>query len=160
MSRARGGRNVTSRASISTVPSVASSRPAIIRSNVDFPQPDGPTSTRNSPLAIVSETSSTATTPLPYSFVRPLRTICATQIDLYRTEAVAAMVLTALRLIATLGRRHGDPPEGHEAEPREAAGPRPDRAARRRHGDSPRAPAQRRPRRLARDAPRRARRAG
>ena len=34
-----------------------------MRSSVDLPHPDGPTSTRNSPLAISSETSSTATTP-------------------------------------------------------------------------------------------------
>ena len=34
-------------------PSVISSSPAIIRSSVDLPQPDGPTSTMNSPSAIV-----------------------------------------------------------------------------------------------------------
>ena len=33
-----------------------------MRSSVDLPQPDGPTSTMNSPLAISSETSSTAVT--------------------------------------------------------------------------------------------------
>ena len=53
MSRARGARSVTSRSPITIVPSVTSSRPAIIRSSVDLPQPDGPTSTMNSPLSIV-----------------------------------------------------------------------------------------------------------
>ena len=41
---------------------VTFSSPAIIRSSVDLPQPDGPTSTMNSPSATVSETSSTART--------------------------------------------------------------------------------------------------
>ena len=35
--------------SMAIVPSVTSSRPAIIRSSVDLPQPDGPTKTQNSP---------------------------------------------------------------------------------------------------------------
>ena len=43
-------------------PPVTSSSPAIIRSSVDLPQPEGPTRTRNSPSAISSETSSTAVT--------------------------------------------------------------------------------------------------
>ena len=45
-------------------PAVTSSRPAIIRSRVDLPQPDGPTSTRSSPSATSRSTSSTATTPV------------------------------------------------------------------------------------------------
>src|SRR5690606_29058762 len=40
------------RPSMSTVPSVASSSPARMRSNVDFPHPDGPISVRNSWLPI------------------------------------------------------------------------------------------------------------
>ena len=42
------GKSLTMRPSIAIVPDVTSSRPAIIRSRVVFPQPDGPTSTRNS----------------------------------------------------------------------------------------------------------------
>jgi hypothetical protein len=38
-------------------PLVASSNPAVNRSSVDFPQPDGPTSDTNSPGEICSETS-------------------------------------------------------------------------------------------------------
>src|SRR3954447_15010088 len=41
-----------------------SSRPATIRNAVVFPQPDGPTRTRNSPSRISSERSLTARTPL------------------------------------------------------------------------------------------------
>ena len=53
MSRSRGARFVTSRSPIQISPAVTSSSPAIIRSSVDLPQPEGPTSTMNSPLAIV-----------------------------------------------------------------------------------------------------------
>src|SRR5438093_13446386 len=79
MSRARGGRSVTSRAPIEIVPAVTSSRPEIIRRSVDLPQPDGPTRTRNSPLPIFSETSSTATTPPEKTLLTLSRTISATQ---------------------------------------------------------------------------------
>jgi hypothetical protein len=40
-----------------------------MRRSVDFPQPDGPTRTTNSPSPIAMLTSSTATNPLPYTFV-------------------------------------------------------------------------------------------
>src|SRR5438045_5115695 len=62
MSRLRGARSVTSRSPMEIVPAVTSSSPASIRRSVDLPQPDGPTSTRNSPSWISSETSSTAVT--------------------------------------------------------------------------------------------------
>src|ERR1700675_4120073 len=45
-----------------TSPRSGSSSPAIMRSTVLLPQPDGPRSERNSPGAASSETSSTATT--------------------------------------------------------------------------------------------------
>src|SRR5260370_19135146 len=47
-----GGSDVTSAPSIRMRPDVTSSSPAIRRSNVDLPQPDGPTKTTNSPSAI------------------------------------------------------------------------------------------------------------
>src|ERR1700722_5823289 len=47
------------------------SRPAITRSRVDFPQPDGPSTTRNSLAPISSETSS-STTVLPKRLLTPL----------------------------------------------------------------------------------------
>ena len=43
-------------------PELTDSRPAIIRSNVDLPQPEGPTKTTSSRSLIVSETSRTAST--------------------------------------------------------------------------------------------------
>src|SRR6202050_1715789 len=43
-----------------TSPEVGDSKPAIMRSVVVFPQPDGPSSEKNSPRRISSETSFTA----------------------------------------------------------------------------------------------------
>ena len=42
MSRWRGASSVTSTPPIETAPAVTSSSPAIIRSSVDLPHPDGP----------------------------------------------------------------------------------------------------------------------
>ena len=49
MSRSFGGRSLTTRSPIEIVPAVISSSPAMDRSAVDLPQPDGPTRTMNSP---------------------------------------------------------------------------------------------------------------
>jgi hypothetical protein len=62
MSRSGGATVMTSRSPIRTVPAVTVSSPAIIRRSVDLPQPEGPTSTTNSPAPTDSETSSTART--------------------------------------------------------------------------------------------------
>src|SRR5882672_6758311 len=68
MSRALAGRSVTSRPSMAMAPSLTCSSPAMIRSSVDFPQPDGPTSTRNSPSAMASSIScSTCTLPKAFA---------------------------------------------------------------------------------------------
>ena len=50
--RLAGASSVTSRPSILIVPPVVSSSPAIRRSSVDLPQPDGPTKTTNSPSSM------------------------------------------------------------------------------------------------------------
>ncbi len=60
MSRSFGGRCVTSFSPIRIVPDVGVSSPATMRSVVDLPQPDGPTSTRNSPSRISRLNPSTA----------------------------------------------------------------------------------------------------
>ncbi len=49
MSRSRAGTSLTRRSPILMSPSVTSSRPASIRSAVDFPHPEGPTRIMNSP---------------------------------------------------------------------------------------------------------------
>src|SRR4026208_1865136 len=68
MSRSFGGTSFTTRSPILSVPSLISSSPAIIRRLVVLPQPDGPTSTMNSPSAISRLKSSTAVTS-PYFLV-------------------------------------------------------------------------------------------
>ena len=56
MSRSFGGRLLTTRSPMRISPAVMFSSPAIIRSKVDLPQPDGPTSTTNSPSPIEMST--------------------------------------------------------------------------------------------------------
>ena len=52
MSRSFGGTSLTTRSPMRMSPDVMFSSPAIMRSSVDLPQPDGPTSTTNSPSRI------------------------------------------------------------------------------------------------------------
>src|SRR6266480_4737667 len=56
MSRSFGRTRLTTVPPIAISPAEISSRPAIMRSNVDLPQPDGPTSTQNSPFAMSMST--------------------------------------------------------------------------------------------------------
>ena len=62
MSRSRGATRLTSRSPMNTDPDEMASSPASIRSAVVLPDPDGPTSTMNSPSAISNESSRTACT--------------------------------------------------------------------------------------------------
>src|ERR1041384_3356771 len=59
---------------MSIFPWETSSRPAIRRSSVDLPQPEGPSSTTNFPFSARRLTASTAATP-PKRLVTPSRTI-------------------------------------------------------------------------------------
>ena len=49
MPRSAGSTSLTTLPPMAISPPVMSSRPAIIRSSVDLPQPEGPTKTTNSP---------------------------------------------------------------------------------------------------------------
>ncbi|CAB5149071.1 unannotated protein [freshwater metagenome] len=60
ISRSLGATFVTSLSPIRIEPVSISSSPANIRSDVDLPQPDGPTSTKNSPSLTVRSNLSTA----------------------------------------------------------------------------------------------------
>src|SRR5688572_16855145 len=62
MSRLCTGRSVMSRPATWTRPESGSSKPAIMRSDVVLPQPDGPSREKNSPAAMSSVTPSTAST--------------------------------------------------------------------------------------------------
>jgi hypothetical protein len=61
MSRSLAGTSFIGTPSIARVPEVMDSSPATMRSVVDLPQPEGPSSTMNSPSATVKLTSWTAT---------------------------------------------------------------------------------------------------
>src|SRR3984893_15511333 len=80
MSRSRGGTSLTTSPPIQISPSLISSRPAIMRSVVDFPQPDGPTSTTNSRSLMSRLMSLTATTG-PYALCTLVRTTSAIASD-------------------------------------------------------------------------------
>ena len=56
MSRSFGGTRLTTVPPMAISPSLISSSPAIMRSRVDLPQPDGPTSTQNSASAMSMST--------------------------------------------------------------------------------------------------------
>ena len=60
MSRSRAATSFIGTPSTSSVPSLIGSSPAIIRSVVDLPQPEGPSRQKNSPGSIFSDTSRTA----------------------------------------------------------------------------------------------------
>ena len=63
MSRSDGSISLTTLSAILQVPPLIVSSPAIMRSSVDFPQPDGPSSTVNEPFGTVNDTPFTASTP-------------------------------------------------------------------------------------------------
>src|SRR6266542_2327314 len=87
MSRRRGARSVTSAPPIEIRPAVASSSPAIIRSRVVFPHPDGPTKTMNSPSSTPRSTLSTATTPPEKCFETCSSRMSAIPCNQYQTFA-------------------------------------------------------------------------
>src|ERR1700755_1246001 len=73
MSRSFGATEFTRRSPMKISPEVTLSRPAIIASSVDLPQPEGPTSATNSPvLASRSTPFRTSTTP---KFLRRFLTV-------------------------------------------------------------------------------------
>ena len=61
MPRSRDGRSLTSLPPIFSSPCEIVSSPAIIRSNVDLPQPEGPTSTTKVPSSMSMSTPLMAT---------------------------------------------------------------------------------------------------
>ena len=67
MSRSFDSTSLTTLPSIAIVPPVISSSPASIRSSVDLPQPDGPTSTTNSP-SLMSKLTPCSTLVVPKVF--------------------------------------------------------------------------------------------
>src|SRR3954469_9506956 len=81
MSRCLGATLFTTRPPIRTSPPEISSRPAIMRSKVDLPQPEGPTSTQNSPSAI--DTSTPCTTCVEPKDLRTALSVTAAMDSVY-----------------------------------------------------------------------------
>src|SRR3954465_10180620 len=77
MSRSLGALSFTTSPPIRNSPAVMSSSPAIMRSAVDFPQPDGPTRIMNSPSAMSRSIAFTASKPSGYRLVIALNWISA-----------------------------------------------------------------------------------
>src|SRR5579872_4322140 len=96
MSRSLGVLLFTTCPPMRSSPEVMSSRPAIMLSVVDFPQPDGPTRMTNSPSAISRLKSSTASPPSGKRFV-----MCSSVID-------AIVVLLCLALDGARGQAGDD----------------------------------------------------
>src|SRR5437899_12602526 len=113
MSRSLGWTLLTTRSPIEIVPEVMFSRPASIRNKVDLPQPEGPTSTTNSPSSIGIETPC-KTSKLPNDF-RTSR-ICTDDIglvsphflfsDTTRTKAGAMLSFSTLTPSAEFSRHY------------------------------------------------------
>src|SRR5690554_4134573 len=85
--RSFGGRSFTTRSPMMMRPSEISSRPATMRMAVDLPQPDGPTTTRNSSLSISMLNLSTEGVSLPgYTLVTLSKMIRAIGMLLHRLQ--------------------------------------------------------------------------
>src|SRR4249919_3855873 len=75
MSRSFGALSLTTSSPILSSPEEMSSSPAIIRSGVDLPQPEGPTRIMNSPSAMSRSISLTASKPSAKTLLTRSRTI-------------------------------------------------------------------------------------
>src|SRR5690349_1704570 len=132
MSRSLGDLLFTTWPPIRSSPELMSSKPAIMFSVVDFPQPDGPTRMTNSPSAIFRLKSLTASDPSGKRLVMCSSTISAT-----------CLSLTPLALDRA-GRQPGDDPaleEQHEDDDRDGDDHRGGRDGTGRNGED-RAPAE------------------
>src|SRR5229473_4356351 len=86
MSRSLGSTPLTMRPSIATVPALIVSSPATMRSRVDLPQPDGPTTTTSSPSATAQLTPCT-TSRAPYDLRTPSRVTVAIVVPHHPSDA-------------------------------------------------------------------------
>src|SRR5438105_14856788 len=101
MSRCLGGRSFTTRSPMRMSPEEISSSPAVMRSAVVFPEPDGPTRTRNSPSATSRLSRSTASVPSGKLFETSANWIDAISLARY------AQIYAKSRLRASEARRIG-----------------------------------------------------
>src|SRR5438874_2814075 len=97
MSRSGGATSLTTSPPSRTSPELARSRPAAIRRTVVFPDPDGPTRTRNSPSAMSRSRSSTATVPPGNALRRPQNSSSAISASVPSRDHVAIPERALLR---------------------------------------------------------------
>src|SRR2546425_4127262 len=117
MSRSFGGRSFTTRSPIEISPAVISSSPAIIRSVVDLPQPEGPTRTTNSLSRMWRFTSFTAWTSSNF-LLRPFKRTCAIGVSLSLHGAGEARdVILDEKGIDERHRHRAEQRAGHELPP-------------------------------------------
>src|SRR5512132_720838 len=94
MSRSRGATSSTTRSPIRMLPELSASRPASIRSAVVLPEPEGPTSTMNSPSSIASDSSDTAVVSPKRFVTRSNVTLAISALALHRAREHAADEVT------------------------------------------------------------------
>src|SRR5216683_3664998 len=116
MSRSFGGTSLTTSPPIMISPSVISSSPAIIRSVVDFPQPDGPTSTTNSWSAMSRSMPRTASTS-SYFFTTLRNVTSAMSSTLCRTGGQAGDVVVHQERVDDERGRGAEQRAGHDLSP-------------------------------------------
>src|SRR5690348_3461604 len=103
--RSFGGRSLTRTPSIVISPLVMSSKPAIRRSSVDLPQPDGPTKTVNSLSSISRSTPWMISTP-----PKLLRTPRRVTLAMVQVPPDVSSALNALSLDGAGGQPRNDLP--------------------------------------------------
>src|SRR5580692_2480935 len=116
MSRSFGGTSLTTSPPIMMSPSVMSSRPAIIRSVVDLPQPDGPTSTTNSWSAMSRSMPRTASTS-SYRLITLRNVTSAMSSTLCRAGGQAGDVIVHQECVDDQRRRGAEQGASHDLAP-------------------------------------------
>src|SRR4028118_2084020 len=119
MSRSRGGMSFTTAPPMETSPDDISSSPAIIRSVVDLPQPEGPTSTTNSWSAMSRSMPFTACTPPSYSLTIFRSDTCAMPSALGRAGGQPGDVVVHQQRVDHHGRQRRQQRAGHDLPPGE-----------------------------------------
>src|SRR5262249_27112564 len=95
--RARGGVSLTTSSLIRTSPDVWRSSPAMILRKVVLPQPDGPSSTRNSPSGTDMLTPSTAGTSPKSFLIFSATTLAIPRLPRYLQHLLAILIVTLRR---------------------------------------------------------------
>src|SRR6266540_6038321 len=123
MSRSFDSTSFTTLPSIAIVPPVISSSPASMRSSVDLPQPDGPTSTVNSPSAMSNEMPwITFVVPKDFSTFLNETDAMVVSSGFHRAGGETADHVTLEHVIDRCRRQRVDEPGRHQQLPRRIVG--------------------------------------